>query len=502
MKTKELQAMKGRFLPKLIISCLLIMTFMCALPISLSAEGEQNSFFVENYNYISECTATLSEDMNSYSIMGDTVDQEVLSPVIDIISDYKDILSRLRNHEDITTRYITEEINLVFEQGRALGQLAWIYHYNVVGIIDEQSCKELADLYEEYKARVENVLTADSARSESRNVNSWMNRDIFTKKVEDLKESGDSPLISGIIDKAKKTLSHTLCYDIEARELHTIYNECKTEVLCQRNRDKLDAQLEAIFAEVRPGENYKGSDICGILNESLRAVTSISEMNTTMSSTISRLLGTPSDDGLYTYNFINGIKSSVREIASKATRQEKIGEFTSVFNGYTLKSKKEYAKDRVADIIFKDSDKSNESLIHIEATFNGTGGRIDLCKNQTELEGELTRAEYRKKLWNELKEATESLIISIGEYDKTGFEKQINEAYADGALDIDRLLSSASDYRDQCEEILQRTGAAFSEILNEARAERFLRDHSAIIKKPQSELTAQDETDLEIVLHD
>ena len=501
MKTKGLQLFKERYLPKLITFCLLLLTLSMALPIGLSAESGQNTFIVENYNYISECTATLSEDMNSYSLMGETVDQEVLSPVIDIISDYKDTLSRLRNHEDVATRYITEEINLVFEKGRALGQLAWIYYYNVAEITNEQSCQELSALYNEYKARVEGVLTSDSAKSESKNVNSWMNRDVFTKKVENLKEAGDTPLITGIIDKAKGVLTYTMCHDTEARELQDIYNQCKTEVLCQRNRDKLNSQLSTIFAEVNPGGSYTDSDICGILNENLKTVTSVSEMNTIMSNAISKLLGTPATDDFYTYSFINEIKSSVREIMSKATRLDKIGEFPPVFSGYNLKNKKAYAKDRIAGIIFNDSDKNNESLKQIEATFNGAGGRVDLCKSQADLEGELTRAEYRKKLWIKLQEVTQSLSVSIGEYDKTSFERQINDAYADGTLDIDRLISSASDYRSQCESILQNTSSAFAEILTEARAERFLRDHSEIIKKPQSDLTAQDETELEIVLY-
>ena len=499
MRSRILHGFKGRLNPKAIISCLFIAAFMIICPLTLQAQSTTNSVFDENYNLISRFSADLDQDIISYSNMDDTVDKSISQRVSEVINEYQSKLRLLQSHPEVSSRSLEMEINLAHSKAKAVGKLAWIYYYNITEITDKTSCSTLLSLYEGYKSEIDKGTDYAVVDSDSDRINYSMNRDVYREKIRNLALPEDSGYVDLIISHAVDTLENIYDSDLLAGQLTVVYNTTKQELLMQRGKDELASQLQSIFAVVKPGESFNDSGLIEMLNYETKNAESITELNTGMKETLRKFLSA-SEDEYYTYIFINNLRSEISSLATKASKSDKIGQFSSLFSNYGINFKRAYAKDRVAELIFKNSDKTDEELKSIEALFNSNGGRIDRCESQAEMELELFRAQHRKNLWLSYSGALNSLRIIMGSYDSSTFEARIKSTYTNSAGEINEI--SSGNHQERFEETVSSANQKFSLILDECKAERFLEDNSSIIKKPKDELIPSDEAALKVALSD
>lgn len=501
MKPKENQALKGHFSSKAIALLLLMLCLICALPISASALEADTAIINENYNLIKEHCLSLDSDISSYSTLDDSPDKSTSRNVATIINGYQSELRALQSHPDVGKRPLTDEIDLAFAKAKAAGRLAWIYHYNIAEISNAESISFLRALYEGYAKDIDESVDAAVLNAYADRISSDMNRSVFRQKTVNLSKEGDSVQATAIILEAVDGMEHISSTDLFGENFKVIYDSAVQKLKLQRGRDSAIAQMQTIFSAVRPSESYNDNKIAATLTYRLKNAESISEINIALRDTIAELTVTDENEK-YTYEYITRLNSLVSDTAIKANKSGKIGDFSSIFKDYALESKRAYTKDRIAELIFKKSDKNDAELTAIEALFNGATGRVDACATQSALEGELVRAEYRKKLWNSLSDTRKSLAIVLGKYDSTAFSQRLGASYDKSAASIDKLTSSSADLRADCEALLTSGNESLNAILNEAKAERFLLDNKDIIKKPAEELENNDDVYLKAALSD
>ncbi len=501
MKPKENQALKGHFSSKAISLLLLMLCLICALPISASALEADSSIINENYNLIKEYCLSLDGDISSYSTLDDSPDKSTSRSVAAIINSYQSELRSLQSHPDVGKRPLTAEIDLAFAKARAAGKLAWIYHYNIAEISNAESILFLQTLYESYANDIDKSVDAAVLNAYSDRISSDMNRSVFRQKTANLAKDGDSVQATAIILEAVDGMEHISSTDLFGENFKIIYDSARQKLELQRGRDSATAQMKEIFAAVRPGESYNDNKIAATLTYRLKNAESVSEINMAMCDTLAELTATDESEK-YTYEYISRLNEQVSDTVIKANKIGKVGEFSSIFKGHTLESKRAYTKDRIAELIFKKGDPNDSELKAIESLFNGASGRVDACDTQSALEGELIRAEYRKKLWSALTDTRKSLSIVLGKYDSSTFSQRLDASYDKSALSIDKLASSSADLRGDCEALLKSGKESLSSILNEAKAERFLLDNKDIIKKPAEELDNNDDVYLKAALAD
>ncbi len=497
MKSKEIKDFPS-FKKALSILCILLSLFtLCALTsISVSAE-EVRDFSAENYKLTDEHYILLGEEINNYS-KKDTSNENVVSKsVTNAINVYRKELTDLQTHEDVSSRLLNTEVTLSYSKGKAVGMVAWIYYYNMLEIKGEAARTHISALYESYYAEIDTSSDAGVLDRRVITICDELNREIYKEKIAELKQEDDLPDAKSIVEVALRQLPNTSSSDIDGGDFALLYSDTVEKLYFQRKRDYLYLQFKELFFIINGTHAADDDQTVLYLLYELKLDSTIPEMNESFKASLKELTD-PLKEGIYTALFIDTLSADVTASVNQASHNDECVNVRPHFESFVLSFKKAQTKDSIA-LLFGTS---NDELKALESEFNADGGLVDKCGSAQALELELIRANYRKRLSEAKQDTLTRLSVILGEYDKATFSERISSIYSDTDLALCELTLPKTSFEAECELCFNGAKSAFSSLLNEAQAERFLLDHKTIINKPKDELEIADEIFLQSAIND
>ena len=467
----------------------LAVLFIFTFGISAFAE---NVFRVENCNKCEAYSQKLGEEINQFIELDKEPEKKVSDMVTDSVNVYRKSLLDLQTHPDVEKRSLENEIILEYVKGCTAGRVAWVYYYNIYTFTSQSSIDKITAKYNEYKSGIANAEAHAVLSAECNVMLDNLNRLIFTESMQNLALPSDSLTSSALIAGAIENIKNENSPDLFGEKYRTAFQNLKNELDMQRTRDALTDELEEVFSLIRPSEAFLENESIALFSYKLKNAILIKDMNDAAAVCISDLLDARAS-GLYSGIFKNKLISRAAEEANKATERSCAAKFAPIFDGYSTSIKKAEAKDRIYSLIFDGADPSDEELLTVEQYFNADGGKIDKCQNDSEIENETERAKARKKL-REIKDEFEyTLEIVLGDMDKASFLSRFEEMLSSEEKELYALESNDAALKIKANSIIDGIDKSSKEILTEAKAKRFLKDHEAIIKKSFEQLSVSDE---------
>lgn len=493
MKTQYLQT-KALIKP-LKIFCVFLICLLTAsgLALSVGATDSSEDYIVENYNMIEEYSSSLSEEINSYADLDTSTTSDISKNVANLINIYRKELLDLQSHTDVSTRSLAKEIKLSHAKGQAIGRVGWIYYHGLTSLESEESTDTISEKFSSITDEID--ASADSAVLSARSdaICTEMNKAVYTERIRALALPDDSLYSKSLIAGAIDDLENVDSPDLFGESFAKILEEVTHSLSLQRCRDGLTEQMRHIYSLIGAEGEFTANETVALLTYKLQNASDISAMNSAMRDALYDLIKVPEENS-YAFILANELCAEAGSVASAASAKELMGEFTPIFDGYALKRQKANAKDSVAALLSGIGIK--EERESIELLFNGDGGRIDKCVNKKEIDSELVRAEYMAELCLALENSENKLSVVLGSYDRSTFSKRLYERYEIARTELEVLSTEIADLKEACSVVISEASSALEQILDEAKAERFLLDHKEIIKKPYEELSAKDELSL------
>ncbi len=492
MKNKLFSRKSKGYTQKAILFCTaLSLTVLFIFTFGISAFAE-NVFRVENCNKCEAYSQKLGEEINQFIELDKEPEKKISDMVTDAVNVYRKSLLDLQTHPDVEKRSLENEIILEYVKGCTAGRVAWVYYYNIYTFTSQSSIDKITAKYNEYKSRIANAEAHTVLSAECDVMLNDLNRLIFTESMQNLALPSDSLTSSALIAGAVENIKNENSPDLFGEKYRTAFQNLKIELDLQRARDALTNELEEIFSVICPSEIFLENESVALFSYKLKNAILIKDMNDAAAVCISDLLEARAS-GLYSGIFKNKLISRAAEEANKATEQSCTAKFTPIFDGYLASAKKAEAKDRIYSLIFEGADPSDEELLTVEQYFNADGGKIDKCQSDSEIENETERAKARKALRSIKDDFEYTLEIVLGDIDKTSFLSRFTQVLSSAEKELYAIESNDAALKIKANSIVEGSDSSSKEILTEAKAKRFLKDHESIIKKSSEELSVSDE---------
>ena len=473
--------------------CLVLTVALCVLlpSLSVSAQETKSSIIAENYNLISEYSEQLNQSINYYSELDSSPEKTVSIIVSEKMNDYRSDLFKLQSHPDVSTRLLKNEIEAAYSRAEAIGRIAWIYHYNVSSISSTEAIARIDALYSSFSDEISAQTNAAVIDAQANVICNDLNKAIYIEKARVLARANDSidsaALIAGAISKLETTSSS----DIFGENFSAIFTELTEKLSLQRTRDDLTAELRSVFSLICSGESFNSNEATTLFVYNVKNAETIPQMNSALTDAISNLTKTKIK-GNYSSIYIQTLNERVADTANRSSAAGVCTSILSIFENYSIDYKRSLTKDDIALMLLENGGSEHEPLQNAEQIFNATGGIIDNCLTADELLCEATRAKYVRLLFDERISASQKLAIFLGSYDASSFSARL-EQICSAALKKLWEEEASAEFEAKCIELLQRERADCSELLNEAKAERFLLDNKTILQKPKESITLADE---------
>ncbi len=500
----EIPKIKKRFFAYIVRATLLVVLVALGAPalcaVCAAADGE-NSIIVENYAMIEEYAGKLGEEVNAYTSL-DTTDGKSLSKnVSNEINSYRKKMLDLQSHADVGTRSLSEEILLAYAQGSAAGRLAWIYYSNLPELSSDSALKIVQDKQAVLAAEIASAAEHRVLSARADGISTEMNRAIYAERVKALALSTDSLDSASLIAGALEKVSRAEASDLFAESMVKILNELGESLALQRARDSLTGELKSIFSVVRPSESYAENESVALFAYKIKNATTVAEMNEVMRDTLYAL----TTDGVeesetYLRIYLAELNGKISDRA--ASSDKAVITAVELFYDFTERSTRAKFKDSIFAVLFEGVERDDSVLSEIEAEFNADGGFVDRQTDLALLPCELTRAQSRRALYDTWRDTVEKTKIILGVYDKASFLERAEAIYSQYNSQLRAKAASASGFGEGCADLIAKAKAAFVELLDEAKAERYLNDHRDIISKELAEIAPTDELVLKNALND
>lgn len=495
MKSKHFQDISRLFSLKLLSAFLIVFALLTLFSLDVNAQELSKDIFDDNYNLVEEKLNLISSQSEKYREKDTTESKEISQKINLVFKGYRNALIELQTSEDAYVRDLSLLINAAYARAEAAGKLSWIYYYNLSELKKDSSIEAIKEEYEGYLALLEQKTACGVIEEEAISMCNLLNRSVYTKRLEELIVDSDSftarKKLSGVIGELESINSS----DLLGVGYKEVFERGVRVLELQRARDALIEQARQIFAILRPGESFNENDLMVrfglVLDNSEELVT----MNQAMQKALKELTDIPAGKS-YTYLFISELNEAIKNTAEEAAKIGKIGDFLTRFENFDLEYAKVLAKDSIQEKLFAEIELPDGDLLNIEAIFNASGSKIDLCRSKAEIEREEERATFFKALYTCVSSAREDLSIILLNQDKTSFEERISKAFSDASNDLKDLSSANSVFAENCNLILKMSEQNIKLTLNEAKAARFLFEHKDIITKQKEDISLTDENDI------
>ena len=499
MKTKDKQRKNIFFKYRAICLLPILIVSLICFPLISSASTSSVDYIAENHEHIEAHISDIGEEISKYAKLDTTPTKAISSAVSEVINEYRQALMELEAHKDISKRSMEAEIDRAYARSVSAGRLAWIYFYNIKDVTSQASINAIKSVYDNALTSIKEDASADTITNLCSDLCSNLNRVAYAERIKSLIREEDSATCLGYVDIAVRSLETINCSDLWGTEFAIVLEDTKTKLKLQRARDYLYSQIVDIFPIIRPDEAFDRNYQIGVFNIELTSAKSLSEMNEATRKLI-RELTAISESKKYTYAFISELNIMVNEVSLKATSSDIAGDFAALFKDYTKSYQRVCSKDEIYSLLFADG--KDSELERLEQFFNAKGGLLDKCESSYQMNAEIQRAIYKKRLYYSVRDTLSDLSIIIGSYDGTAFKNRVNECYSTASSALDILSNTLEQFEENCNKALEKANSELLGILQESKAQRYLLDHSQIIKKPKNELSVNDEIALRIAITD
>ena len=275
MKTKEKQGY-SYILSLAALLLALTCAILCGVLPTVAAQNiSGNNFLEENYNMTEEYSALLGEESNLYSSLDKSSQKEVSKQVLALINLYRKQLLDLQSHPDADVRTLSKEIKLAYEQGRAVGALGWIYHYNYPRLRTEEARLVVKSEFESYLSEIDRATDASVLSARADVISALMNRAVFSQLIKELSSEGDSLACASLIAGALAKAELIDASDLFADELSALLADTEQALSLQRGRDTLSKQLSEIFPIILPDSDHASDKTVALFTYKLKNAESI-----------------------------------------------------------------------------------------------------------------------------------------------------------------------------------------------------------------------------------
>lgn len=499
MKTKEKQGYT--YLPRL-AATFLILSFALLigiLPVGAAQIGETNNFLDENYNMTEEYSALLSAESNLYSSLDTTPGKTVSKSVLSLINAYRKELLDLQSHADADKRLLTKEIKLAYSKGCAAGRLGWIYHYNYPRLSTEGSRELLRGEYENYLAEIDGATDHAVLTARADVIAAEMNATVYSQLINELAAPTDSLASASVIASGLAKIAEIEDKELFAPTLSEVLKETEHALTLQRSRDLLAKQMQDIFSIILPNADHSSDGTVALFTYKLKNAQDIQTMNSALQSALQALLAVSEAD-IYSFLYRSQLCESIAEATLKASGEERVVDLLPLFADFATLSTKAVTKDEIRAILLGNDASSDPQLLKIEKQFNGDGGLVDLAPKEL-LALEKARAESARSCFDAYSKTLLELDVVLLPYGYSAFSERAEVCFESFSQKL-YALSGYAGFEDGCTSLLSEAEREFGFIICEAKAERFLLDHKAILQKSAESLNESDETALRHALCD
>lgn len=499
MKTKEKQR---KYYIYTVAAAFLALVLSVFCPV-LTAEAEEmdarEDILAENYNMCEEYSMLLVEECNRYSSLDSSPQKQLSKSVVNLVNAYRKQLLDLQSHPDASRRLLTKEIKLAYAKGCAAGRLGWIYHYNYTRLSLRESQESVTALYTSLSAEIDSATDAAVLTAGSDGIAAEINREIYLCLLCELALPDDSLASASVIAGGIASSNETDSSDLFAYALEEIYGEVKHSLLLQRSRDALTEEMRAIFKIILPGADYSSDKTVALFTYKLKNATSISEMNSAICDTLCTLLSV-GESRIYASEYRASLKEQIADITLKASTDGRHASLSYLFEDFSELSARADTKDEIRALLLASGEVGDELLIELEKQFNAAGGLVEVAQKDL-LRLELTRAEAIKKCISACRTARDELDVILAPYDPSFIKEEIS-ALLEKALAELFALEGYESFAEACDDRVSKTEASVESFICEAKAERYLLDHKAVIQKPSELLSLEDELALRRAVSD
>ena len=499
MKTKEKQGY-SYILSLAALLLALTCAILCGVLPTVAAQNiSGNNFLEENYNMTEEYSALLGEESNLYSSLDKSSQKEVSKQVLALINLYRKQLLDLQSHPDADVRTLSKEIKLAYEQGRAVGALGWIYHYNYPRLRTEEARLVVKSEFESYLSEIDRATDASVLSARADVISALMNRAVFSQLIKELSGEGDSLACASLIAGALAKAELIDASDLFADELSALLADTKQALSLQRGRDTLSKQLSEIFPIILPDSDHASDKTVALFTYKLKNAESIEEMNSALQSALETLLYVP-ESNIYSRLYRSELGESVAEATLKASNGGVPADLLPLFAEFPTLSARAETKDEIRSILLGSDSANDKLLAEIEKQFNSQGGIVDHSPKEL-LTLEITRASTARSCHSRYTNTLDQLGIVLLPYGYESFEARARACFEEFTQKL-YALEGYAGFDESCSSLLSSAKGDLDDILCEAKAERFLLDHKSIISKPSEALSAGDELALRSALCD
>ena len=499
MKNKENRENTQLFCIKTVSSVLLcILLLLFSLPI-YAAEEQKSEFLVENYNLTEQYLTLLGSEASYYSTLDGDTQKVVSTNVVGIINIYRKQLLDLQSHPDAASRSLENEIRLAYAKGRAAGRLSWIYFYQSERLATPDSRAEFDGEYEKHIGEVNSSTDEAVLGAKSELACAELNNCAYSLLLRELGVPDDSLTSSSIIAGGIEELSRIRDSSLLGESQEKLYGKIKASLALSRASDHASDELSSLFAIIRPGEDYRSDATVALFTYKLKNAGSIKAINDALAEALCELLHV--DESLvYSRIYVGELSVAITEESIKASKDGSPLSASPLFLNYTIERARASTKDAIQAMI-KAIGNADEPLDNLEREFNADGGRIDLASSIEKFECEQIRAKYMLDCYKSYMDTQTQINIALEPYSKHEQLALAEAIYLDGT-DAIRKLEAALEFEKACDNASKTCGAKLSDVVRQAKAERFLLDHAAVISAPLGDLGAKDEIHLRHALDD
>ncbi|MBQ8817362.1 MAG: uL15 family ribosomal protein [Clostridia bacterium] len=385
----------------LLMTCtVFLLSAFAATPEEIKAENE--ALLVEKYNALNDKSA---ENINS----------EVGRRVNMLLSQYQLKYNSLDDNA-LSQESTAEIINLYYEQGTAINDIAWIY-YTHLDSLDTEGQAAVTAKFEELKKEIDEATNANvlaekkDALFGNGGLCARMQVSIYSEKLDDLLIATDSEAVKAKVDVAKKKLESCSDSSLNSTEYEKILNDTKTAVEIQRNQDLALAELDEVFAILYGAEDFSANPFYIAAKSNIDAddTKTIEAMNSYLLEAVENAMDAlAADGGKYEKAYYDALKAQGGS-AVTAAGNTSIADLDSILEKYAEDLYHAQAKDDILDYINTKDCKDDARMDELEAEYNADNGKIDQAKSTTEVDFEVEKAHKRTDLYEQYVDTVEAI---------------------------------------------------------------------------------------------
>ena len=466
-------------------------------PCSLAADD----FSAENRRLCEAALTTLGAEIERYSAFDTSSNKELSQSASVAINLYRREIIEIQSDPLISSRSFESEIKLAEAKAIVAGNSTWVYRSRLLEYPALSTRTALSQCFEKISAEIATATQPATLSANTTRYITSINQAAFSELVRLERISDDSLAVNAIIEGAIDEIEKTESTDASGEVYRKIYEKAAGDIALRRTKDKLTAELEAVYKIILPTDDFSSDRHVALFVYQLDSKTKLEEMNIVLKNTILSLLDTLRSEK-YTSALIDSLSSAVVMRVEAANQVGSIPSARNEFSNFAFEYARASAKDTVAIDIASRKDPSSPELTAIEAEYNRANGIFDLCTGTEQLKFEVKRAALRADWYEEYCDACSEIETILAPHDTSSILESLKAEYSKYSSSIALIAFSDRNAEVLTNAEFAKGVTALEEAKDIARIEKFKGDHADIIKKEEADINANDAKVLSSAIED